>query len=82
MLKSNKHALNKGQNKGTKNDEIQSLKEALNYAVFIPFSVGTMTEFGKALYAVKNRIIMSKCIKIMLFYTIIKYRIRLFLVNK
>jgi peptidyl-dipeptidase A len=38
--------------KGTKTDEIQSLlKEALNYAVFIPFSAGTMTEFEKALYA-------------------------------
>ena len=38
--------------KGAKTDEIQSLlKEALNYAVFIPFSAGTMTEFEKALYA-------------------------------
>ena len=36
---------------GTKSDEIQALlKEALNYAVFIPFSAGTMTEFEKALY--------------------------------
>ncbi len=37
---------------GTQTDEIQALlKEALNYAVFIPFSAGTMTEFEKALYA-------------------------------
>ncbi len=37
---------------GTQSDEIQALlKEALNYAVFIPFSAGTMTEFEKALYA-------------------------------
>lgn len=37
---------------GSKTDEIQALlKEALNYAVFIPFSAGTMTEFEKALYA-------------------------------
>jgi peptidyl-dipeptidase A len=37
---------------GTPSDEIQALlKEALNYAVFIPFSAGTMTEFEKALYA-------------------------------
>ena len=36
---------------GTKSDDIQALlKEALNYAVFIPFSAGTMTEFEKALY--------------------------------
>lgn len=38
--------------KGTQTDEIKSLlKEALNYAVFIPFSAGTMTEFEKSLYA-------------------------------
>ncbi len=38
--------------KAAKTNEIQSLlKEALNYAVFIPFSAGTMTEFEKALYA-------------------------------
>ncbi|MGB4775589.1 MAG: M2 family metallopeptidase [Daejeonella sp.] len=38
--------------KGSKSDEIQALlKEALNYAVFIPFSAGTMTEFEKSLYA-------------------------------
>jgi peptidyl-dipeptidase A len=38
--------------KGTKTDEIQALlKEALNYAVFIPFSAGTMTGFEKALYS-------------------------------
>lgn len=37
---------------GVKSDEIQALlKEALNYAVFIPFSAGTMTEFEKSLYA-------------------------------
>ncbi len=37
---------------GAKSDEIQALlKEALNYAVFIPFSAGTMTEFEKSLYA-------------------------------
>ncbi len=37
---------------GTSSDEIQALlKEALNYAVFIPFSAGTMTEFEKSLYA-------------------------------
>jgi peptidyl-dipeptidase A len=37
---------------GTKSDDIQALlKEALNYAVFIPFSAGTMTEFEKSLYA-------------------------------
>lgn len=37
---------------GAQSDEIQALlKEALNYAVFIPFSAGTMTEFEKALYA-------------------------------
>ncbi|MFD2161417.1 M2 family metallopeptidase [Paradesertivirga mongoliensis] len=37
---------------GSKTDEIRSLlKEALNYAVFIPFSAGTMTEFEKELYA-------------------------------
>ena len=36
----------------TQTDEIGALlKEALNYAVFIPFSAGTMTEFEKALYA-------------------------------
>lgn len=36
---------------GSQSDEIQALlKEALNYAVFIPFSAGTMTEFEKALY--------------------------------
>ncbi len=34
-----------------KTDEIQNLlKEALNYAVFIPFSAGVMSEFEKALY--------------------------------
>lgn len=33
-------------------DQIQSLlQEALNYAVFIPFSAGTMTRFEKMLYA-------------------------------
>ncbi len=33
-------------------DEIQVLlKEALNYAVFIPFAAGTMSEFEKSLYA-------------------------------
>ncbi len=38
--------------KGTETNEIQALlKEALNYAVFIPFSAGTMTEFEKELYA-------------------------------
>ncbi|MEO8793865.1 MAG: M2 family metallopeptidase [Daejeonella sp.] len=38
--------------KGTQTNEIQALlKEALNYAVFIPFSAGTMTEFEKELYA-------------------------------
>lgn len=38
--------------KGTKTDSIQALlKEALNYAVFIPFSAGTMTGFEKALYS-------------------------------
>ncbi|WP_276346023.1 M2 family metallopeptidase [Daejeonella sp. JGW-45] len=37
---------------GAQSDEIQALlKEALNYAVFIPFSAGTMTEFEKSLYA-------------------------------
>jgi peptidyl-dipeptidase A len=35
-----------------KTDSIQALlKEALNYAVFIPFAAGTMSEFEKALYA-------------------------------
>jgi peptidyl-dipeptidase A len=35
-----------------KTDSIQVLlKEALNYAVFIPFAAGTMSEFEKALYA-------------------------------
>ncbi|MBT1690035.1 M2 family metallopeptidase [Dawidia soli] len=37
---------------GTKTDSIQILlKEALNFAVFIPFAAGTMSEFEKALYA-------------------------------
>ncbi|MEJ7692099.1 M2 family metallopeptidase [Daejeonella sp.] len=37
---------------GAQSDDIQALlKEALNYAVFIPFSAGTMPEFEKALYA-------------------------------
>ncbi len=36
----------------TKTDSIQiMLKEALNFAVFIPFAAGTMSEFEKALYA-------------------------------
>jgi peptidyl-dipeptidase A len=36
----------------TKTDSIQILlKEALNFAVFIPFAAGTMSEFEKALYA-------------------------------
>ncbi len=40
--------------KNVKTDDIQALlKEALNYAVFIPFSAGTMTEFEKELYADK-----------------------------
>ncbi|HYG20120.1 MAG TPA: M2 family metallopeptidase, partial [Ohtaekwangia sp.] len=35
-----------------KTDSIKMLlKEALNYAVFIPFAAGTMNEFEKALYA-------------------------------
>ncbi len=35
-----------------KTDSIQiMLKEALNFAVFIPFAAGTMSEFEKALYA-------------------------------
>jgi peptidyl-dipeptidase A len=34
-----------------KTDEVQNLlKEALNYAVFIPFAAGTMSEFEKSLY--------------------------------
>ncbi len=34
-----------------KSDEVQNLlKEALNYAVFIPFAAGVMSEFEKALY--------------------------------
>lgn len=38
--------------KGVKTDSIQSLlKEAMNTAVFIPFSSGTMTSFEKQLYA-------------------------------
>ncbi|MCD9016768.1 M2 family metallopeptidase [Parachryseolinea silvisoli] len=37
---------------GAKTDSIQILlKEALNFAVFIPFAAGTMSEFEKALYA-------------------------------
>ncbi len=37
---------------GVKTDSIQiMLKEALNFAVFIPFAAGTMSEFEKALYA-------------------------------
>jgi peptidyl-dipeptidase A len=37
---------------GVKTDPIQTLlKEAMNTAVFIPFSSGTMTEFEKSLYA-------------------------------
>lgn len=37
--------------KDTKTDEVQTLlKEALNYAVFIPFSAGVMSEFEKSLY--------------------------------
>jgi peptidyl-dipeptidase A len=45
--------VNKGLvSKDAKTDDIQGLlKEALNYAVFIPFSAGTMTEFEKSLYA-------------------------------
>lgn len=36
----------------TKTDSIQILlKEALNFAVFIPFAAGTMSEFEKSLYA-------------------------------
>ena len=36
---------------GTETDEMQTLlKEALNYAVFIPFSTGTMTSFEHDLY--------------------------------
>ncbi|MEO6131927.1 MAG: M2 family metallopeptidase [Saprospiraceae bacterium] len=36
----------------TKTDSVQILlKEALNFAVFIPFAAGTMSEFEKALYA-------------------------------
>lgn len=38
--------------KNAKVDEIQNLlKEALNYAVFIPFSAGVMSEFEKSLYS-------------------------------
>ena len=38
-------------NEKSKTDSIQiMLKEALNYAVFIPFSAGVMSEFEKALY--------------------------------
>lgn len=38
--------------KGVKTDSIQTLlKEAMNTAVFIPFSSGTMTSFEKQLYA-------------------------------
>lgn len=37
--------------KNAKVDQIQNLlKEALNYAVFIPFSAGVMSEFEKSLY--------------------------------
>ena len=37
--------------KNVKVDQIQNLlKEALNYAVFIPFSAGVMSEFEKSLY--------------------------------
>lgn len=37
---------------GTKTDDMQTLlKEALNYAVFIPFATGTMTSFEHDLYA-------------------------------
>jgi peptidyl-dipeptidase A len=38
--------------KGVKTDEIKTLlKEAMNAAVFIPFSSGTMTSFEKSIYA-------------------------------